>query len=401
MSYIDGWSKDVLKRRIETIKNYLAENDLKALAVLDSLNFVYVTGFFLDVAPWERPVVAVIPLEGDPFMVLCELSINHFKFSREQGRGIIAEAYFYSEHPKQVNRLPTVREWGPFVSQLFENKKLNRGRIGADSPEFLKRKIGLFLPELEIIDSSKLLREMRLIKCKEELDLIRKAGELSDIGQEFFKEAIEPGKTLLEIGAEVTYKLVKEATKRYPNYHIRVGAGGTGYGPFAAMPHGPGGYSGRKIKEGDVIVNGIGVRLNMYGVENERTFIVGKPTEKQKRFFEIATKAQVEALKMCVEGNKVSDIDAVAQKIIEEAGYGDYIMHRTGHGIGLGGHEYWDDMAFNHRILKAGMVTSVEPGIYVYGFGGFRHSDTVIVGKTEPEPATKYTKELEDLTVRV
>jgi Xaa-Pro aminopeptidase len=74
-------------------------------------------------------------------------------------------------------------------------------------------------------------------------------------------------------------------------------------------------------------------------------------------------------------------------------------MHRTGHGKGLAGHEYFDDMAFNHRKLKEGMVTSVEPGIYIYGFGGFRHSDTVIVGKNKPENTTQYTKKIEDLTV--
>ncbi|RJS88570.1 aminopeptidase P family protein, partial [Candidatus Bathyarchaeota archaeon] len=110
MSYLDGWTPEVLSRRAERIKEYLTERELEALAVMDNLNFTYVTGFFLDTAPWERPVVAVIPADGEPFMVLCELSTNHVRFALEQGRGWIKDVRFYAEHPRQVNRLYTVRE---------------------------------------------------------------------------------------------------------------------------------------------------------------------------------------------------------------------------------------------------------------------------------------------------
>jgi len=400
MSYTDGWSKSLLEKRGKKIREYCAENDLQALAVMNNLNFVYVTGFFIDVSPWERPIVAIIPVDSDPFMIHCELSSNHVKYALENGRGWIEDVRFYTEHPRQVNRLYTVREWSTLISETLLEKGIKQGRIGVDSdPMALERRLGSHLPELKFVNESRLLREMRVLKCKEELDLIRKCGELSDWGQVKYKEAIKIGKSWIGLNAEVTYSLVNEAARRYPEYAIRVSAGGTGMSEFSAMPHGPGGHDGRKIKEGDVIVNYTGGSLQRYYVENERTYIVGEPTDKQKKAFAVSTEAQIKGVEMCVEGNKVSDIDAAAQKVIEEAGYGDYIMHRTGHGIGLGGHEYWDDTAFNHRILKAGMVTSVEPGIYIYGFGGFRHSDTVIVGKDKPEVVTKYTNQLENLVV--
>lgn len=390
----------MLEERGKKIREYCAENDLKALAVMDNLNFVYVTGFFIDVAPWERPIVAVIPVEGDPFMIHCELSSNHVKYALEHGRGWIEDVRFYTEHPRQTNRMYTVREWSTLVSETLRERGIIKGRIGVDTdPMNLQRRLKLHLPELTFVNASRLLREMRVIKCKEELDLIRKVGDLSDWAQIRFKEAIEVGKSWIELGAEVNYLMAQEAAKRYSDYSIKVGAGGTGLSEFSAMPHGPGGYDGRKIKKGDVIVNGTFGSLQRYCVENERTFIIGEPTEKQREIFEVAVEAQMKGVEMCVEGNKVSDIDGAAQKVIEKAGYGDYIMHRTGHGVGLGGHEYWDDTAFNHRPLKAGMITSVEPGIYIYGFGGFRHSDTVIVGKDEPEVVTKYTKQLENLVV--
>ena len=111
------------------------------------------------------------------------------------------------------------------------------------------------------------------------------------------------------------------------------------------------------------------------------------------------TEAQKRGVKMCVARNKVSDIDASALKVIEDAGFGDYVFHWTGHGMGLGGHEYWDDMAFNHRMLEPEMVTSVVPMLCVYDLSGFRHSDTVIVGKEKPQVVTKCTKELNELTL--
>lgn len=402
MSYLDGWTPEILGKRAEKIREYLAKEELEALAVTNNLNLIYVTGFFLDVATWERPVIAVIPVNKEPFMIHCELSTNHVRFALEHGRGWIKDVRYYSEHPRQTNRLYTVKEWSTLVSETLREKGITKGKIGVDSsPGSLEGKLKPHLPNLSFVDASRLLREMRLMKCEEELDLLRKSGELSDWGQVRYKEAIKVGKRWIELNAEVSYLLAKESAERYPDYSIRASAGGTGMSIFSAMPHGPGGFSGRKIQKGDVIINGTGARLNYYGVENERTFIVGGPTEKQRRAFEVMTEAQVKAVEMCVEGNKLSDIDAVAQKVIEDAGYGDYIMHRTGHGMGLAGHEYWDDMAFSHRTLEAGMVTSVEPGIYIYGLGGFRHSDTVVVGKKKPEVLTKYTKELEYLTVKV
>jgi Xaa-Pro aminopeptidase len=399
MSYLDGWNKNVLQKRKQKIVNYLSEKELDALVLLDELNIVYATGYFLDIATWERPAAAVIPVDAEPFMVLCELSINHSKYVREKGRGLVEDIRFYQEHPRQTNRLPIREEWTKILCDGLKEKNVRRG-LGVDrlSGKF-EQDVKAHLPEIKFVRSEEFIRDMRLVKCEEELDLIRKAGMLSDWGQEKYREAIKVDKMWLEIGAEVGYALSVETAKKYPEYHIEARAGGTGWGDIAASPHGVGGYFGAKIKKGDTIVNGISVRLNKYGVENERTFIVGSPTEKQRKIFEVMKEAQIKAVEMCVEGNRLSDIDATAQAVIERAGYGEYIMHRTGHGIGLGGHEYPDDMAYNHRLLKAGMVLSVEPGIYIYGYGGFRHSDTIIVGKNKPEVTTKFTKELDELTI--
>jgi Xaa-Pro aminopeptidase/Xaa-Pro dipeptidase len=100
-----------------------------------------------------------------------------------------------------------------------------------------------------------------------------------------------------------------------------------------------------------------------------------------------------------VAGEPLCEVDAAAQAVIEQAGLGRYIIHRTGHGIGIAGHEEPADMAFNPRPLLAGEVLSSEPGIYIYGLGGFRHDDTVIVGLNGPEVVTTTTLALEEMVL--
>ena len=392
----------VYKKRTERIRQYLAERDIKALIVFDSLNTIYISGFQLDVDPVERPTATVIPLEAEPFIILNELSINHYRYGLEKNAHWIKDVIYYDEHPRLTKRRYYTRDFPRLLCESLEERGIFKGTIGVDSSfHKFKKWVSCYLPDVTVVvDTSKLLREMRVVKDEYELGLMRKAAELADYGLEKMKEAIEVGKSNLEIGHEAAYEIAKEAARRYPaDVSIEISAGFTGTGPEGAMPHGWRMPNGRKIQKGDTLLAVVGVRLNCYWVEDERTFIVGEPNEKHKRFFEVVTKAQETAIKMCVSGNRVSDIDAAALKVIEDAGLGDYVFHRTGHGIGLGAHEYWYDMAFNHRIMKAGMTTSVEPMLCVYGFGGFRHSDTVVIGEKEPEVLTKYSKELEDLII--
>jgi Xaa-Pro aminopeptidase len=132
--------------------------------------------------------------------------------------------------------------------------------------------------------------------------------------------------------------------------------------------------------------------------ENERTFFVGTPTNQQAALYEAARAANEAGAEAAVAGNPVAAIDAAAQAVIEKAGFGDLILHRTGHGMGVQGHEYPDDMPFCYRPLVKNEVYSVEPGIYVYGLGGFRIDDTVVVGE-HPEIITKAPRDIRTNTI--
>jgi Xaa-Pro dipeptidase len=287
------------------------------------------------------------------------------------------------------------------VGDILDEKKCIGGKIGVDirpvtvSPELVGK-----ISETMLVDASKLLREMRLIKCKEELDLIRKSGPISDLGQEILMSEIQANKAQLEIGAEATKTMRREAAAKYPDAAIEITGYVFGSGPvFGPMPHVTRGV-GRMIEKGDVLIDLTHVSLNAYQVENERTFVVGKPTEKQAKVFNTMVEAQQKCFEAMKPGNRLSDADAAAVKVIEDAGYGDFMMCRTYHGMGLGGHEYPYLTPFMYRKIESGMVLSCEPGIYITGFGGFRHSDTVIVTDRGPESVTDFPRDLDSLTVK-
>jgi len=392
----------VFEERFKRVRDYLKKHDLKALMVFESLNLTYTSGFLDDTRnPAERPIVCVVPLDAEPFMVLCELSTHHALYEVEKGTCAIKDIRFYVEHPRQVNRTYLSIQWADMVADILNEKNCLGGKIGVDiRPSAVNPELVAKLSQTTLVDASNLLQEMRLIKCKEELDLIRKCGPISDLGQKILMSEIQVGKAQLEIGAEAIKAMQREAAAKYPDAAIEIRAMVMGTGPvFSPMPHTTRGV-GRKVEEGDSLIDITAVRMNAYGVENERTFIIGEPSEKQAKVFNIMVEAQQEALKAQKPGNKLSNVDAAAQKVIEDAGYGDYIMHRTYHGIGLGGHEYPYYTAFMDRKIVPGMVLSCEPGIYIPGFGGFRHSDTVIVTEKGPELVTTFPRDLNSLTVK-
>lgn len=393
-------SHNVFRRRLETIRQHLLQTNSRALIVLNPDNFFYVSGFFLDVAPWERPVAAIIPLDAEPVLALCELSTNHVKMAKARGSLWITDTRLYTEHPRVTNRTYTVLQFPQMVAGLLQEKGIHRGEVLLDSSPGRLGQIKDHLPGIQFGDGLSLLRKMRATKCDEELELIRQGSSLSDWGQEQFRTIVKPGRLMSEVDAETLRLTVAEGARRFPDAKLEVRVSSL-TGPASASPHGTGGDAGLQIEKGHGIVNITIVRLNGLVTENERTYFVGKPSRKQAEAFRVVTEAQELAIQHMIAGETLANIDAAAQEVIQEAGFADYIVHRTGHGIGIAGHEWPEDMAWNPRVLVPDEVLSAEPGIYIYGLGGFRHDDTVIVHEDEPEVTTKATKNLEDQIIPV
>lgn len=369
-----------------------------ALAFVSADFVQFATNFNLDVQTWERPVLVVVPRAGDPFCLLNELSTHHFRMASERGQLWLEEAQFYDEHRSRSNANRLVTQWPRIAADLLRDKGLAEGRIAVDALPGPLAKVLELLPQLELLPRTAQLRELRLVKHPEELVLMRQAAALSDWAQELYTDAIRPGRLVQELDAAMHAKIFEEAANRFPGEHLEV-RGYTLTGPASASPHGNGALTGLRIEEGHGIVNIVIPRLNGMVIENERTFFCGTPNDEQVKAYDAALAANEAAIAAARVGNPVSAIEDAARTEIEAAGFGAQIRHRTGHGMGLIGHEYPEDMAFNDRPLLAGEVYSAEPGIYLYGVGGFRIDDTVVVGET-PEVLTHAPKDLDSITLK-
>lgn len=391
--------QSVFADRARNIQEWLGAHDLKALIVTTPDNFYMVSGFHLDVAPWERPVAAVIPVEGEPFMIMNELSTNHLLFAMERKSLFITDYSIYVEHPRSVNRTWTRDQWGDLLAIKLAEHGIGDGRVGVEGhgPAALR----LAAPKIDFEDVTRYLIELREVKYPAELDIMRECASLTDYGQDRYMELLRPDANVKAFDFEISKLIMEEGARRFPEDRLEVRLI-SACGPYSAAPHGSGAFCGETFKRGEGVVNIIVLRLSGLVVENERTLFVGEPKhDDQIRAFEAATDACDAAASQMVADNPVSSADAAAQQVYEKAGFGEYINHRTGHGIGIAGHEFPEDMPFLHRPFREREVYSSEPGIYIYGLGGFRHDDTVIVGRKTPEVITKRSRSLKDQIVSV
>ncbi|MGA2768703.1 MAG: Xaa-Pro peptidase family protein [Candidatus Bathyarchaeia archaeon] len=233
-----------------------------------------------------------------------------------------------------------------------------------------------------------LIWKLRKVKDEKELPLMRKAGKITSVGMQAAYKTIKPGVTEIEVAAEIEYAMRKE------------GGWGTGFdtivasGIRSAYPHG--GCANRKIGKGDLVVVDIGAIYEHYCSDMTRTMVAGKPSEKQERMYETVKTAQEKAYQAIKAKAKAKDIDQIARKTIQDAGYVPY-DHGLGHGVGLEIHEPPTLSATSKDRLVAGNVVTNEPGIYIPNLGGIRIEDTVLVQEEKAEKLTKgpYTLEAE------
>jgi Xaa-Pro aminopeptidase len=225
-----------------------------------------------------------------------------------------------------------------------------------------------------------LISELRKIKDEHELELMRKAGELTAIGMKAAQETIRPGVKEIEVAAEIEYAMRKKLSWGTA-FESSVASG-----VRSAFPHG--GCTEREIHKGDLVVVDIGAVYQHYCSDMTRTFAAGKPSAKQQKLYEIVKAAHDRAHETIRLKAKAKDVDTAARKAIEKAGYGEYFVHGLGHGVGLEVHEAPTLNQSSKERLAAGNVVTNEPGIYLVGFGGIRIEDSELVRKREAEKLT-------------
>ena len=353
-------------KRVEALRRLaFEEKGFDGFLIANEANLLYFTGF-------PGATCLLIPKDGESIIYV--YSVN-YEQAKAEGKSFKVEL---------VERGEKLMEKIAAQVKDFKTKKLAVDTLNFENYRNLTKGLK---GETKLKMQNKLVWELRKVKDEKELELMRKAGELTSEGVKVAYEAIKPGIREYEVAAEIEYAM------------RRKGSWGTAFetivasGVRSAFPHG--GCTDRKIQTGDLVVVDIGATYKFYRSDITRTIVAGKPSAKQKKIHEIVRLAQEKAFQAVKPKAKAKDIDAIARKVIEDTGYGEYFVHGLGHGVGLEVHEQPTLNRESRDRLRVGNVVTIEPGIYVVGFGGIRIEDTVLVRKRKAEKLTRGSYTLE------
>jgi len=242
-----------------------------------------------------------------------------------------------------------------------------------------------------------LVEELRVVKSPHEVDRLRQAAHYADLGMQKIIGAAYAGVSEIEIFSQaraVQMKIIRETEFDPLNTSLLTAAWPARLG---TQPHGVPSI-GDRLQAGPHIALSF-MRVNGYGAECERTFFVTLPTAEMKAKFRVMQEARQRAFALIRPGVDCAEIDRAANGFLRDEGYGAYLLHRTGHGFGLGNHEGPWVAEGSPDVLAENMLISVEPGIYIPDLGGFRHSDTVLVTANGYECLTCFPDSLQQLTL--
>ncbi len=226
------------------------------------------------------------------------------------------------------------------------------------------------LPDAELVPLSGRIEALRAIKSKDEIEAIENAVRVAEGVLSQAVSELRPGITEKALAWRILEGLYRESEG--PSFPPIVASG-----PNSALPHAV--PTERQIQEGEPIVIDMGARVRGYCSDMTRTVFLGKPADRVKEIYRIVRAAQETAQQAVAPGKSGREIDAVARGIIARAGYGQYFVHGLGHGVGLQVHEAPVLSPRSRRHLRAGMIATVEPGIYVPDLGGVRLENMVLV----------------------
>ncbi|MBB6671034.1 M24 family metallopeptidase [Cohnella nanjingensis] len=248
-------------------------------------------------------------------------------------------------------------------------------------------RLGVVFPDSSYADLESGLLAMRLRKSEEEVAKIQRAVDLIEEVVAHAAAYAKEGMTELELAAEIEYRMRKLGADR-PAFESIVLTG-----PRTALPHGtPGPYP---IQRGDFVLIDIGVQVDGYCSDITRTFVMGEPSEAQRRIYETVLAANLAGIAASRAGVPVAAVDRAARQVIEEAGYGPLFTHRVGHGFGMDVHEQPSMSGQNETVMAPGLVFTIEPGIYDPVIGGVRIEDDIYLNEDgTARVLTRYPKAL-------
>jgi Xaa-Pro dipeptidase len=364
--------------RLAALQRLQATHGVECVALVPGANLRYFTGLAMHLS--ERPTVVFIPAQGPVAVLLPVLEAPAARAHLPQD----ARLFTYSDEEGHQH----------IFHQIAAELALDGKPIGVEylAMRLLEmRRIEQALPTSPLLATEPWLPQLRMFKDEAEMAAMRRAVEIAERAmQRLIDEgAMRPGRTELQVAADLQIAMLREGGQGEAFSPIVVA------GPNSALPHA--GPSDRKMAEGDLVIVDWGAVYEGYRSDITRTFVLGAPTADMIRIHDTVLAAN-QAGRLAARPNMpAQEVDRAARRAISLAGYGQYFIHRTGHGLGLETHEPPYLVEGNLEMIQVGMTFTVEPGIYVPGLGGVRIEDDVLVTKSGSETLTALPRDLVSL----
>lgn len=375
--------------RVDRLRDKMKEAGIDALVCRLPENVVYITDYW----PHHGFSVVVLPRDGKPLLFLPEIEEDYAKPDWADyslfGWGLLKDGDLYDNYRRLLtdarNKLglagatigveqsfevsgPTYRMAEPVVPAAPWAGLLNS--VFADQ---------------KLVDAAGAIQSARAIKGQYELDMLRRANEIAEMGMNAFLDKLEPGMTEVEVGALIEYTIRAKGpghkNARLVRASAEVGAGPVGSTKGTLLVP----STTYTIREGDFVMVELATVVDGYWSDLTYVAVAGQPTPRQRDIYNVVLAAQQAGARQMKAGASFSDPDTAARKVLTDAGLGDYFVHITGHGVGWRYHEFIPFLLPGMSgTLEKGMVSSVEPGVYIPDFGGIRIEDNVAVGADGP-----------------
>jgi len=352
--------------RIEKARKLMTDNGIAAVVLEPGSSMFYFTG--VEWWPSERTFALVLSASGEPAWVTP-------KFEEARARELIrfgkdVRTWEEDESPYRV------------IAGILADRGVATGRVGVEERVrfFVFDGIRKEVPGVAFVSADPVTAGCRMFKSPAEIALMQKANDITLVAYKAAFAEMREGMT--------QYEFQRNVEAAFKNLGAPGGSAGIQVGVWSAFPHGS--ITPQKIKPGDVVLCDGGCKIEGYSSDITRTTVFGRPSDRQRFVWDLEKKAQTAAFEAARIGAACESVDAAARKVITDAGFGpDYripgLPHRTGHGIGLDGHEWTNFVRGNKTKIAPGMCFSDEPMIAIYGEFGIRLEDCLHITETGPK----------------
>jgi len=377
------------RQRIERVRSRLEERGADHLVLFGAKRIAWLTGYHL--LPTERP--AALLLNGNKITAF----VPRLEVEAAEACPLIDEVHHYFEYPGEEPPLKLLVHLLKGAERIIADSDGYPGIWGYEGPRLSE------LLRAEVVVEPKLIDELWLVKSPAEIELIRESAHWGALAHRILQEHVQVGRSEIEVGLRASYEASREMLAALgPEYggHSRGGLpahAGLISGERTALPHAM--SQNRKIQPGDLLITGAAADLWGYTSELERTMVVGEPTAEQRRYFSIMLEAQQLGIERSGPGALLAEVDRAVHDFLAKQGVEEFLRHHTGHHLGFAPHEPPFIDRDSPGEMCPGQVFSIEPGIYIPGHGGYRHSDTILITDGGVEILTDYPRDLGSLTL--